>query len=79
MEGNFLAQLVREPTRGGTLLDLVLTNREEVMGDVEVRSCLVQSDHTIVEFVILGEVRRGISKLLPWTSGGQTLNCSGCG
>ena len=42
MEDNFLMQVVREPTRGGALLDLLVTNREEL---VKVRSCLGQSDH----------------------------------
>ena len=34
MEDNFLTQLVRKPTTGGALLDLLLTNREGLMGDV---------------------------------------------
>lgn len=42
VEDNFLMQVVREPTRGGALLDLLVTNRE---GLVKVRSCLGQSDH----------------------------------
>jgi len=42
-----------EPTRGGALLDLLLSNKE-LVGDVEVRSCLGQSDHEMVEFSILG-------------------------
>jgi len=33
---NFLMQLVSEPTRGGALLDLLLTNREGLVGDVVV-------------------------------------------
>ena len=77
MEDNFLTQLVREPTRGGTPLDLMFTNREGLMGDMEVRSCLGQSDHKMVEFSILGEVRRGPAKVLPWMSGEQTLNSLG--
>ena len=62
MEDNFLMQLVREPMRGAALLDLLFTNRESLVGDVEVRGCLGQSDHDMVEFSILGEVRRGNSK-----------------
>ena len=53
-------------------------HREGLVEDVEVKSCLRQSDHKMVEFSNLGEVRRGQAKLLPWTSGGQNLNCSGC-
>ena len=63
MEDNFLMQLVREPMRGAALLDLLFTNRESLVGDVEVRGCLGQSDHDMVEFSILGGVRRGNSKI----------------
>ena len=62
VEDSFLTQLVSEPTRGGAPLDLLFTNREGLVGDVVVRSCLGQSDHEMVEFSILGEVRRGTSK-----------------
>jgi len=62
MEDSFLTQLVREPTRGGALLDLLFTNREGLVGDVKVGDCLGQSDHEIVEFSILGDVRRVTSK-----------------
>ena len=40
MEDNFLMQLVREPTRGAAPLDLLFTNREGLVGDVEVRAVL---------------------------------------
>ena len=61
----FLTQLVREPTRGGAPLDLLLTNREGLVGDVDVKSCLGHSDHEMVELLILGEPGRGAAKLLP--------------
>ena len=62
VEDNFLMKLVRETTRGGVPLDLLFTNREGLVGDVKVRSCLGQSDHKMVEFLILDEVRRGGSR-----------------
>ena len=62
MQDSFLTQLVREPTRGGALLDLLFTNTEGLVGDVKVGDCLGQSDHEIVEFSILGDVRRVTSK-----------------
>lgn len=34
MKGKFLSQVMREPTREGTLLDLFFVNREEPVGDV---------------------------------------------
>ena len=44
------------------LLDLLFTNREGLVGDVKVGDYLRQSDHEIVEFSILGDVRRVTSK-----------------
>lgn len=55
-------QLVSKPTWGGAPLDPLFTNREGLVGDVVVGSCFGQSDHDMVEFNIIGEVRRGISK-----------------
>ena len=57
-----MMQLVREPTRGAAPLDLLFTNREGLVGGVEVGGCHGQSDHDMVEFSILGGVRRGNSK-----------------
>ena len=48
--------------RGAALLDLLFTNKEGLVGDVEVGGCLGLSDHEMVEFSILGGVRRGNSK-----------------
>ena len=62
MGDNFLVQLVRKPMRGAALLDPLFTNRDGLVGDVEVGGCLGQSDHDMVEFSILGEARRGNSK-----------------
>ena len=40
MGDNFLMQLVREPMRRAAPLDLLFTNREGLVGDVEVRAVL---------------------------------------
>ncbi|RMC09666.1 hypothetical protein DUI87_13452 [Hirundo rustica rustica] len=64
MEDNFLSQMVGEPTRGETMLDLLFVNRDGLVGDVVVGGCLGQSDHEIIEFSIFGEVRRNTSKTL---------------
>ena len=40
MEDNFLMQLVREPIRGAAPLDLLLTNREGLVGGIEVGAVL---------------------------------------
>jgi len=62
MEDNFLMQQVREPKRGAAPLDLLFTNKEGLVGDVEVRGCLGRSDHEMVEFSVLGGFRRGNNK-----------------
>lgn len=36
VEDNFLTQLVNDPVRNGSLLDLLLVNREVLLGDVKV-------------------------------------------
>jgi len=58
VEDSFLTQLVWEPTRSGALLDLLFTNREGLVGDMKAWDCLRQSNYEIVEFSILGDVRR---------------------
>ncbi|PKU32349.1 glycerol kinase [Limosa lapponica baueri] len=47
--------VVEEPTRRGAMLDLVLTNKEELVGNVKLKSSLDCSDHEMVEFKILRE------------------------
>ncbi|RMC21672.1 hypothetical protein DUI87_02540 [Hirundo rustica rustica] len=64
MEDNFLLQLVGEPTRGGTMLDLLFANRDGLVGDVVVGCRLGQSDHEVIEFSIFGEIRRNTNKTL---------------
>jgi len=59
VEDNFLTQLVSKPARGGASLDLLFTNRERLVGDVVVGSRLGLSDHEMIEFLILGEVKGG--------------------
>lgn len=53
---NFRTQLVKEPTRKRALLDLLLVNREG-LGDVTDGRSLGSSDHEIVEFLVLREIR----------------------
>ncbi|GAB0204485.1 hypothetical protein GRJ2_002914100 [Grus japonensis] len=60
---NFLLQVIEEPTRRGAMLDLILTNKEGLVGDVKLKGSLGCSDHEMVEFRILRAVRRVHSKL----------------
>lgn len=58
-------------------LDLLFVNKEGLVGDVRVGGHLEQNDHEIIEFLVLGEVRRGTSRTTTsdfWRAG---LACSG--
>ncbi|GAB0208476.1 hypothetical protein GRJ2_003313300 [Grus japonensis] len=60
IDDNFLLQVTEEPTRRGAMLDLVLTNKEGLVGDVKLKGSLGCRDH---EFKILRAARRVHSKL----------------
>ncbi|GAB0177924.1 hypothetical protein GRJ2_000257700 [Grus japonensis] len=62
VEDYFRTQLMREPAREGAPLDLLPVKREGLVGDVTVGGHLGHSDHEMIEFSILGEVRSGVSK-----------------
>jgi len=72
VEDSFLMQLLRELTKGAAVLDLLFTDKEEVVGNEKVGNCLGQSDNEMVEFSILAEVRRWSSKtaILDFPKGG---------
>ncbi|GAB0184141.1 hypothetical protein GRJ2_000879400 [Grus japonensis] len=61
VDDNFLLQVIEEPTRRGAMLDLILTNKEGLVGDVKLKGSLGCSDHEMVEFRILGAARRACS------------------
>ncbi|GAB0208404.1 hypothetical protein GRJ2_003306100 [Grus japonensis] len=63
IDDNFLTQVVEEPMRRGVLLDLVLTNKEGLVGDVKVGGSLGCSDHEMVEFRILHGRSRAVSRI----------------
>lgn len=55
VSGAGLHQLVDHPTsRAGNILDLLLTDRVDVVLDVGVRNAPVTSDHSAISFLILG-------------------------
>ncbi|GAB0176134.1 hypothetical protein GRJ2_000078600 [Grus japonensis] len=68
IDDNFLLQVIEELMRRGAMLDLILTNKEGLVGDVKLKGSLDCSDHEMVEFKILRAVRRAHSKL-------TTLDC----
>ena len=63
VEDNILMQVVEEPTRGRVLLDLVLTNKEGLVGEVKVRGSLGCSYHKTVEFKTLSERTKPKSRI----------------
>ncbi|GAB0203869.1 mitochondrial enolase superfamily member 1 [Grus japonensis] len=63
VDDNFLLQVIEEPTRRGATLDLILTNKEGLAGDVKLKGNLGCSDHEMVEFRIFRAARRVCSKL----------------
>ncbi|GAB0207775.1 macrophage immunometabolism regulator [Grus japonensis] len=63
VDDNFLLQVIEEPMRRGGMIDLVLTNKEGLVGDVKLKGSLGCSDHEMVEFRILRAARRAHSKL----------------
>ncbi|GAB0193299.1 hypothetical protein GRJ2_001795200 [Grus japonensis] len=60
---NFLLQVTEEPRRRGAMLDLVLTNKEGLVGDMKLKSSIGCSNNEMVEFKILRAARRAHSKL----------------
>ena len=52
VDDNFLTQVIEVPTRRGALLDLLLTDKEGLVGDAKVKGSLGCSDHEMVEFRI---------------------------
>ena len=54
---NFISQKVEGAIRGSACLDLILTNREELVDEVKVVGALGSSDHVILDFMILGKTK----------------------
>ncbi len=48
LEDNFLSQLVSEPTRGDSILDLVIVSQDHLINNVAVGEHLVSCDHKLV-------------------------------
>jgi len=55
--------VTEEPTRRGAILDLFLTNKEGLVGNVKLKGSLGFSDHEMEEFKILRAARRARSKI----------------
>lgn len=53
IEDNFLSQTVDSSSRGDVILDLLLTNTSELIGEIRIECCLDCSDHVMVAFTPL--------------------------
>ncbi|KAJ7413722.1 dtw domain-containing protein 2 [Pitangus sulphuratus] len=62
-DGNFPLQATEKPTMRDVTLDLVLTDKERLVGNVKPKGSLGRSNHEIVEFDTLRGVKRVHSKL----------------
>ncbi|GAB0204012.1 mitochondrial enolase superfamily member 1 [Grus japonensis] len=62
LDDKFLVQVLKEPMRKGALLDLLLVNREGLVGEVAIGGRLGHSDHEVVEFKIFGDRRKTAPK-----------------
>ena len=58
---NFLIQHVLEPTRGGRVLDLVLSSQKEFVDNVTIQEPLGSSDHNQLHFNIKIKIRQNKS------------------
>ena len=60
----FLTQHVLEPTRGGNVLDLILSSQNELVDNVKVHEPLGSSDHNQIHFNI--KVKTGTTYKKQW-------------
>ena len=71
--GNFfeeelcMHQFVTEPTRLGSILDLVFSDNKELVGDLSIGEGLGRSDHSILSFRISADVQTNNNLLLVCT------------
>lgn len=56
IENNFLTQVTESPNRREPLLDLLVTNAEELIGEVKTGGILFCSDHALVESMISRDI-----------------------
>uniref|UniRef100_A0A803JLD2 Reverse transcriptase domain-containing protein n=1 Tax=Xenopus tropicalis TaxID=8364 RepID=A0A803JLD2_XENTR len=66
LNDNFLFQVVQEPTRNESILDLVISNNTELISNICVGEHLGNSDHNMVSFEIMlqRQLYKGVTKTL---------------
>ncbi|KAK4808554.1 hypothetical protein QYF61_009857 [Mycteria americana] len=59
--------VIDSPTRGDAILDLLVTNTSELIGDAKTGGSLGCNDHALVEFTVLRDMgQRNMDKLKKW-------------
>jgi len=58
IEDNFLSQVVESSTQRDAILDLLVTNRRMITGDIKTEGSLGCSDHALVEFAFLRYIEK---------------------
>jgi len=53
IEDTFLSQAINSTTRGDVIQDLLVTNKDELIGDTKTENGLGCSDHALVEITVL--------------------------
>jgi len=61
IEDNFLNQVIDTATRGNAILDLMLTNASDLIGDIKTGDSLGCSDHALVGFRVLRDMEKARS------------------
>ena len=76
IDDNFLHEMIKVPTRGSNILDLVFVNKLELLTDVKVGAGLANSYHDSIEFDLKFKIaQRGCCKRLVYDY--RNANCSG--
>ena len=64
LQDSFLKQLISEPTREENILDLLLTNRDDIVSDIVIGDALGNSDHKEVRYIIKWEEKCTLNNTL---------------
>lgn len=65
MEDTFLTPVITSPAREDALLDLLVTNARQLIGNIKIRGNLHCSDHALVKLAVLRNMSQERVKLSP--------------
>lgn len=58
IKDNFLSQLIDSPTKREAVLNLLLTDANDLISDIRIGDCRGYRDNTMVEFAVLRDIRQ---------------------